>query len=71
MNNRFKELPSRAKAGLRKCPCGGETAMFYDEEERYRVECADCDFVMKFRSNSWDKAVAKFNSYVKEVRNED
>lgn len=65
MINRFKGLPSRAKAGLKKCPCGGETAMFYDEEERYRVECAECDFVIKFRANSWERAKDKYNNYFK------
>ena len=46
---------------------GTETAMFYDEEERYRVECADCDFVIKFRANSWERAKDKYNNYLKGI----
>lgn len=60
---RFDNMPSWARTGMKRCPCGGETALFYDEAERYRVECAECDFVVCFKSDSVGNAKDKWQNY--------
>lgn len=60
---RFDNLPSWSRAGMKRCPCGAETALFYDEEEIYRVECAECDFVVYFKADSRVRAKDKWLNY--------
>lgn len=61
---KFGELSTWSISNMGKCKCGGCTVLFYDEKERYRVECNDCDFVVLFNSNSMVKAKDKWNNYV-------
>ena len=63
----YNELPSRGKSTsdgekTRDCHCGGRCYVFYDESERYHVECERCGEVAKYKTNSADKAIKVWNS---------
>lgn len=57
----YKELPSHMKIDMRKCDCSGDTALFYDEDKAYHVECTDCKCVVKFKANSMKQAKNVWN----------
>ena len=63
----YEELGSRGKITsdgeiTRNCLCGGRCYVFYDESERYHVECEHCGEIAKFKANSTDKAIKKWNN---------
>lgn len=63
MYKRFNDLASWQKAGMKRCSCGGLTVLFYDEAERYRVECVDCNKVTRFHADSRVRAKEKWNNW--------
>lgn len=52
----YNELPTWQKEGMLPCVCRGKTALFYDENEIYRVECCNCKRMTMFRARSMAEA---------------
>ena len=66
MNWQYDDLPLRGKETsdgekTRRCHCGGRCYVFYDEAERYHVECEHGGHVIGFRATSGDMAIKIWN----------
>lgn len=57
----YKWLPTWSTTDMNPCACGGKTALFYDENEKYRVECADCNRTTPITAKSMMEAKQIWN----------
>ena len=63
----YDELPNRGKLtseGIKtkNHNCSGRCYVFYDEAEQYHVECENCGVIVKYKTNSQDKAIEIWNA---------
>ena len=63
----YNELSSSGKftsdgEQAKKCnTCDNRCYVFYDEEEKYHVECEKCGVVLRFKARNKDKAIRVWN----------
>lgn len=57
----YKMLPSWTKTDINKCDCGGNIALFYDENEMYYTRCTGCKCTIGFSANGMIEAKEVLN----------
>ena len=59
--SKYSELPAWSTINMNPCTCNGKTALFYDENENYRVKCTECNSTTFYKAKSMSEAKRIWN----------